>query len=94
MLVDGRPERHLRCSRLTVEGSSSCASMPNLCAQLALPLRRQLRRAQHRQPLRVPGREQFGGDQSGLDRLADADAVGDQQPRGVLGGAIISGTSW
>ena len=65
-----------------------------LVPELALPLRGQLRRAQHRQPLRVAGGQQLGGDQSRLDRLADTDAVGDQQPGDSWLAAIISGTSW
>ena len=85
VLVDGRPQRHLLLQPVHRRGQQQLRVDAELVAQLALPLRRQLRRAQHRQPVRVPGGEQLGGDQPGLDRLADPDAVGDQQPGGVLG---------
>ena len=55
-----------------------------LVAQLALPLLGQRRGAQHGQALHGALREQLGGDQAGLDGLADADVVGDEQPDGVL----------
>ena len=55
-----------------------------LVAQLALPLLGERRGAQHGQPLHGALGEQLGGDQSGLDGLADADVVGDEQPDDVL----------
>ena len=58
--------------------------MPNFVGQLPLPLLGQRRAAQHGQPGRVALVEQLGGDQAGLDGLADADVVGDQQPDRVL----------
>ena len=55
-----------------------------LGGQLPLPLLGQRRAAQHGQPGRVALLQQLGGDQAGLDGLADADVVGDQQPDRVL----------
>ena len=55
-----------------------------LRGQLPLPLLGQRRAAQHRQAGRVALLQQLGGDQAGLDGLADADVVGDQQPDRVL----------
>ena len=55
-----------------------------LRGQLPLPLLGQRRAAQHRQAGRVALLQQLGGGQAGLDGLADADVVGDQQPDRVL----------
>ena len=90
-LAEARP----RSRRLTVEGRISSASMPNLVAQLVLPLLGQGGRAEHGEPLRLALREQFGGDEPGLDGLADADVVGDRAAGTVSWRrAISSGTSW
>jgi hypothetical protein len=53
-----------------------------LVGQLPLPLRRQRRAAHDGEPVRAALREQFGHHEACLDRLADADRVGDQQPDG------------
>ena len=57
--------------------------MWNFVAQLALPLLGEVRRAEHGEALDLAAVEQLAGDQRGLDRLADADVVGDQQPHRV-----------
>jgi hypothetical protein len=49
-------------------------------AQRALPLVAEMRRAQHGKPPGEPAIEHFAGDHRRLDRLADADIVGDQKP--------------
>ena len=54
-----------------------------LVAQLGLPLLGEVRRAEHREPLRVPWSSSSRAISAGLDRLADPDVVGDQQPDGV-----------
>jgi hypothetical protein len=51
-----------------------------LGGQLTLPLLSQRGPAQHSEPGRVALFQQFCGDQAGLDGLADADVIGDQQP--------------
>ena len=51
--------------------------------QLVLPLLGEVRRAEHGEPLRVAAVQQLASDQCGLDGLADADVVGDQQPDGI-----------
>ena len=50
-----------------------------LVAQLGLPLLGEVRRAEHGEPLDLAAVEQLAGDQQRLDRLADADVVGDQE---------------
>ena len=54
-----------------------------LLGQLLLPLLGQVRWAQHAHALRVALLQQLLGDQGRLDRLADADVVGDQQAHRV-----------
>ena len=66
------------------EGSTSSASRPNFSRSSPCHCSASAGRAQHGQPLGVALGEQLGGDQPGLDGLADADVVGDQQPHGVL----------
>ena len=55
-----------------------------LRGQLPLPLLGERRAAQHRQAGRVALLQQLGGGQAGLDGLADAHVVGDQQPDRLL----------
>ena len=55
-----------------------------LAGQLLLPLLGERGAAQHGQAARVALLQQLGRDQAGLDGLADADVVGDQQPDRVL----------
>lgn len=55
-----------------------------LAPEFSLPLLGQRGTAQHRQAAGVTDLEQFGGDQGGLDGLADTDVVGDQQAHDVL----------
>jgi hypothetical protein len=51
-----------------------------LLPELPLPLLGQRRRAEHGQPAGVALGEQLDGEEPGLDGLADADVVGDEQP--------------
>ena len=51
-----------------------------LGAQLVLPLLGEGGRAEHGESLRLALRAQFGGDEPGLDGLADAHVVADRQP--------------
>jgi hypothetical protein len=51
--------------------------------QLELPLLGEVRRAEHGKALSVAAVQHLSGDQRSLDRLADADIVGDQQPHGL-----------
>ena len=51
-----------------------------LVAHLGLPLLGEVRRAEDGEPLDLAPVEQLAGDEQRLDRLADADVVGDQQP--------------
>ena len=46
---------------------------------LVAPLLQHRRRTRHDDPVHAPAEQQFAGDQSGLDRLAEADVVGDEQ---------------
>ena len=55
-----------------------------LAAQLAPATARRGRASRARRAAALALGEQLGGDQAGLDGLADADVVGDQQPDGVL----------
>ena len=55
-----------------------------LAGQLLLPLLGERGAAEHGQAGRVALLQQLGGGQAGLDGLADADVVGDQQPHRVL----------
>ena len=48
--------------------------------ELGHPLVHEVRRAEHREALDVAAVEQFARDERGLDGLADADVVGDEQP--------------
>jgi len=51
--------------------------------QLALPLFGQLRRAEHGDAFDLAAVEQLAGDEAGLNGLADADIVGDEQAHGI-----------
>jgi hypothetical protein len=51
--------------------------------ELAHPLLHEVRRAQHGERLDVAAVEQLAGDERGLDGLADADVVGDEQAHGI-----------
>ena len=51
-----------------------------LLGQFALPLLGQVRRAEDGEPLDFAAIEQFAGDEHRLDRFADANVVGDEQP--------------
>jgi hypothetical protein len=51
--------------------------------ELGHPLLDEVRRAQHDEPLDVAAVEQLAGDERGLDGLADADVVGDEQAHRV-----------
>ena len=51
--------------------------------QLLHPLVDEVRRAEDGDAFDLAAVEQFAGDQAALDRLADADVVGDQEPHGV-----------
>ena len=46
-----------------------------------------MRRAQDREAIRLAAIDQLAQDEAGLDRLADADVVGDQQPHDGQGAA-------
>ena len=50
----------------------------------ALPLLGEVRRAEDGEPLALAAVQELRGDEAGLDRLADADVVGDEEPDGVL----------
>ena len=63
--------------------STSSASMWNFSRKLVLPLLGQVRRTQHGQPPDLAAIEQLARDEAGLDGLADADVVGDQQPHRI-----------
>ena len=52
--------------------------------QLLHPLVDEVRRAEDGDAFDLAAVEQFAGDQAALDRLADPDVVGDQEPHGVL----------
>ena len=54
-----------------------------LLAQLALPLLGEGGRAEDGEPVRLAPGDQLGGDEAGLDRLADADVVGDEEAHRV-----------
>ena len=54
-----------------------------LLAQLLLPLLGQVRRAEDHEPVGLAAVQQLAGDEAGLDGLADADVVGDQQAHRV-----------
>ena len=64
---DGRGEDELRVDA-------------ELGAQLVLPLLGEGGRAEHGESLRLALRAQLGGDEPGLDGLADAHVVADRQP--------------
>ncbi len=68
---DGRGEDELRVDA-------------ELGAQLVLPLLGEGWRAEHGESLRLPQSAQLGGDEPGLDGLADAHVVADRQPYRVL----------
>ncbi len=51
-----------------------------LVLALGLPLLGQVRRAENREPADLAPVKQFPGHEQALDRLADADVVGNQQP--------------
>ena len=59
-------------------------SQGELGLQLGTPLIDQVRRAEDREALDLAAVDELAQDQAGLDRLADADVIGDQQPRGFL----------
>jgi len=67
-------------------GKAEHATEPCSQLQLGLPLRGELRGAQHHEPLGVAAGDELGSDETGLDGLADSHTVGDEQPGGVLGG--------
>ena len=54
-----------------------------LLRQLPLPLLRQVRRAEYRDPVDLAAIEQLARDEARLDGLADAHVVGDEQTHGV-----------
>jgi hypothetical protein len=54
-----------------------------LVAQFALPLRRELRRTEYGDPLDFAAIKQFARDQTGFNRLADADIIGDEDAHRV-----------
>ena len=54
-----------------------------LLREFLLPLLAQVGRAYDCEPLDLSAIEEFPGDQPGLDGLADADIVGDEQPHRV-----------
>ena len=58
---------------------TATASRSNLPLQLARPLLDEMGRAQDRETIRLAAIDQLAQDQAGLDRLADADIVRDQQ---------------
>ena len=59
---------------------TATASRSNFRFKFAGPLLDEMGRAQDREAIRLAAVDQLAQDQSGLDRLADADIVGDQQP--------------
>lgn len=86
VLVHGGPERDLAVDPIGGGGQQHLGPEPELSLQLSLPLRCELGGAQHHEPLGIATGDEFGGDQAGLDGLADPDTVGDEQPGGLLGG--------
>ncbi len=86
VVLDRWSTRTAPLSRLTVEGSSSSASMPNLVRSSACHCGASC--GEHRTASRSasPVARSSATIRPGLDCLADPDAVGDQQPGGVLGG--------
>ena len=74
-----RPRRALRSLGAVGDRGEAKAEAD---AHLLLPLAQQrTRRTNDQDPMRPAPHQQFGRDQSGLDGLSQADAVGQQQPR-------------
>ena len=93
----GRDDRHieLRENGLVVSDSEAALKATygrtqyqfgidvELVAELSLPLLREMRWTEDREAVNLAAIEEFTSDQAGLDGLADADIVGDQEPHGI-----------
>jgi hypothetical protein len=90
---DRNPERQVAFQSLDGAGEHQLGLDVELLGQLGLPLLGQMRRTEHGQAPDLAPVEQLAGDETGLDGLADADVVGDEQRTGSSLSAIISGTS-
>ena len=80
---DRHADRQVALQALDGAGEDQLGVDVELLRQLLLPLLGQVRRAQHGQAADLAAVEQLPGDGAGLDGLADADVVGDQQAHRV-----------
>jgi hypothetical protein len=77
------PERQIALQALDRAAQHQFGVEVEFFRQLALPLLRQVRWAQHGQAADLAAVQQLARDDARFDSLADADVIGDQQAHGV-----------
>jgi hypothetical protein len=84
VVEEGLPGRDSALEPRRSGGENQLRVDVELRAEFLLPLLGKVGRAEHSDPRYLPAIVQFASDQAGLDRLADAYVVGDQETNGVL----------